>query len=507
MPDEVVTISRKRGIHARFKSFAEARTVVHALRLPNGVEYQRWARGGDGREDIPVNPHLVYRDCGWQGWADWLGQSYRSSKKPFVPYETAQVFVHALNLPTKEAFDQWIASNERAAQIPACPHLTYKNSGWHDWQDFLGCKGRKRGRGRHHFLPFQEARAWVHAQHFTTTSAWHRMRADGLLPHNIPTSPNLAYDKSGWVSWQDWVGCLPRQERWRAFEEAREFARSLNFKDAPTYKKWAMTSERPLDVPAAPHYVYRNRGWTDWYDWLGHSNTQTTRQYLSFDEARAFMHEQSLVGSLDWDEWCRNRLRPNSIHSNPAVFYRHQGWQGWQDFLGSAEQPRRGRPKQGHWRPFQEARHLAHSLRLWGIRAWDEWCTTSARPHDVPEHPDRVYKNEGWAGWRDFLGKISLEENAASPNSVPPSRKWRPFGDARDYVRGLELTSAEHWKQWADGPDKPSDIPKTPSYAYREQGWVGLSDWLGLELQVGRPRGAHLRPHTDNQQLLLDDLF
>lgn len=502
MLDGIQTTKRKRGVHTCFRSFSEARAFVHTLRLPNSVEYHRWARGNDGLEDIPVNPNLVYDDCGWQGWADWLGYSYRSSKKPFIPYEAAKAFVHALQLPTKEAFDRWAASNERAAQIPACPHITYKKSGWRDWQDFLGYERPRHGRG--HFLPFQEARAWAHAQQFPTSADWHRMRAQGLLPDNIPTSPNQVYQQFGWVSWQDWVGCLPRNERWRSFEEARELVRSLNFRDAPTYKKWAMTSERPVDVPAAPHYVYQNRGWTDWYDWLGHSKSQTPRQYLSFDEARTLIHQQGFIGFSGWAEWCRDGFRPNNIPSNPASFYRGQGWHNWPDFLGTVGQPRRRRPKQDCWRSFQEARQFVHTLRLWSIQAWNEWCATSARPHDVPEHPDYVYRNEGWAGWRDFLGKIPSED-AASPGLS--SRKWRTFEEARGYVKALKLTGIEQWRQWADSSEKPFDIPKTPSYAYRDLGWAGMSDWLGLEPQTGRPKGSKSGPPLDSQQLFLEDLF
>lgn len=451
---------------------------------------------------MPIYPPFTYRNSGWQGWADWIGPSYRSCKRYFIPYEDARALVRSLGLSTQKAFGEWAADNARSAQIPVFPHLAYRASGWRDWQDFLGYGGRKRGHGR--FLPFQEARAWVHAKRFATVSLWHQLRVQGLVPDNIPVTPNVVYQRSGWVSWQDWVGCPPPEERWRSFEEAREFVRSLNFGGAPSYKKWAMTRERPIDVPFAPHHVYRKQGWTDWYDWLGHPKSQPLRQYLSFDEARAFMHGQGLVGSSGWAEWRRHGLRPNNIPSNPALFYRDQGWQSWPDFLGSAEQFRRRRPKQWCWRPFQEARQFAHSLGLWSIRAWDEWCAASARPHDVPEHPDYAYRNEGWAGWRDFLGKIPSED-AASPS--PPSRKWRTFEDARDYVRGLGFMSVEHWKRWADSSEKPFDIPKTPSYAYRDLGWAGMSDWLGLELQVGRPRGSRSSLHADDPQLSSENLF
>ncbi len=496
------TIKRQRGIYARFLSFSEARAFVHALSLPNITEYQRWARGDHGLKSIPVNPNLVYAGHEWQGWIDWLGPSYRQSKKPFLSYEDAKTFAHTLHLSGKAAFDKWAASSERATNIPACPHLTYKNVGWQSWQEFLGHTGRKRGRC--HFLPFQEARAWVHAQQLANTQAWLSLRTQKLLPHNIPTSPSVVYQNKGWISWRDWLGNPPKKERWRPFEEARNFARSLQIRNAPTYKKWAMTSARPWDMPAAPHLAYRGRGWVDWYDWLGHSTNQMPRHYLSFDEARAFVREQNLVGFSGWAEWCRNGFRPKNIPSSPSTFYRRQGWEDWKDFLGSAERFHESKQKRKQWRSFPETRQLAHSLNLWKIEDWKEWAATSARPDDVPEKPDYVYRNEGWAGWRDFLGKISLEDNR---KSGAVSRRWRGFEEAKKYVRSLGFASIDQWKQWADSSEKPYDIPKTPHHAYRNQGWAGMSDWLGLELHKGRPKALPFNPYGNTPQLLLEGLF
>jgi len=446
--EDTITAKRQRGVYARFLSFSEARTFVYALKLPNSAEYHRWARGEHGLKEIPVNPNMVYKDCGWQGWIDWLGPSFRHSKKPFLSYKDARTFVHALHLSGKAAFDKWAATAERADNIPACPHLTYKNADWESWHEFLGHTGRKRGRC--HFLPFQEARAWVHAQQITNTKAWLSLQKQGLLPHNIPTNPAAVYQNKGWISWRDWLGSPSPKERWRPFEEARSFVHLLQFRNAPTYRKWAMTSARPVDIPAGPHSAYRGYGWVDWYDWLGHSKNQTPHEYLSFNEARAFVREQNLVGFSGWAEWCRNGFRPKNIPSNPSAFYRHQGWENWKDFLGSAERCGEGKLKQKRWLSFQEARQVAQSLKLWRIKDWKEWAVTAARPDNVPEKPDYVYKDDGWAGWRDFLGKIPSEDEK---RLGAISRRWRGFEEAKEYVRSLGFASIDQWKQWADSSE------------------------------------------------------
>lgn len=61
---------------------------------------------------------------------------------------------------------------------------------------------------------------------------------------------------------------------------------------------------------------------------------------------------------------------------------------------------------------------------------------------------------------------------------------WRPFAEAREFVRGLGLRSRSEWARFCKGdmPDKgtlPSDVPCSPERKYADQGWEGVGDWLG----------------------------
>ena len=69
----------------------------------------------------------------------------------------------------------------------------------------------------------------------------------------------------------DWLG-MPKV-RWRPFEEAREFARSLKLKGSSDWKKYSQgkMSEkgvRPRDIPSSPKLVYGDE-YTTMADWLG----------------------------------------------------------------------------------------------------------------------------------------------------------------------------------------------------------------------------------------------
>jgi hypothetical protein len=56
---------------------------------------------------------------------------------------------------------------------------------------------------------------------------------------------------------------------------------------------------------------------------------------------------------------------------------------------------------------------------------------------------------------------------------------WRPFEDARSFARSLGLKSSEAWKAYCRSGKKPDDIPMKPDSAYADAGWAGMNDWLG----------------------------
>jgi superfamily II DNA or RNA helicase len=59
---------------------------------------------------------------------------------------------------------------------------------------------------------------------------------------------------------------------------------------------------------------------------------------------------------------------------------------------------------------------------------------------------------------------------------------WRPFEEARDFIRALALKDGE-WDDYCAGLSskgkKPADIPYHPERTYADKGWINLGDWLG----------------------------
>jgi hypothetical protein len=91
-------------------------------------------------------------------------------------------------------------------------------------------------------------------------------------------------------------------------------------------------------------------------------------------------------------------------------------------------------------------------------KEWENFSKSDKRPPNIPGHPRDVYKKE-WKGWGKFLGT----GRTANKNKV-----YRPFKEAREFVRSLGLKNHEEWKEYCKSGNKPDDIPAAPWNTYKE---------------------------------------
>jgi hypothetical protein len=88
-------------------------------------------------------------------------------------------------------------------------------------------------------------------------------------------------------------------------------------------------------------------------------------------------------------------------------------------------------------------------------------------------------------------------------------RGWRPFEEAREFVRGLGLKGWQEWKTYSKSGQRPDDIPGQPDKVYKGE-WLGMGDWLGGVSVWSRPALLafleDLRPqlsHLEEKELYL----
>jgi hypothetical protein len=64
---------------------------------------------------------------------------------------------------------------------------------------------------------------------------------------------------------------------------------------------------------------------------------------------------------------------------------------------------------------------------------------------------------------------------------------FRPFSEAREYVRSLGFKHREEWYKWCRSGEKPDYIPARPDVAY-EKDWISWGDWLGTGIVAPQKR-------------------
>src|SRR5689334_10016283 len=134
--------------------------------------------------------------------------------------------------------------------------------------------------------------------------------------------------------------------------------------------------------------------------------TPGNRKYLSFCEARAFVHTLGLKAVAEWRAYCNSKRRPPDIPTNPNRQYAQAGWVSWVDWIGTATIASNKRV----YRAFEDARAYVRSLGLKSANEWRDFTRSGSLPEDIPVGASRTYANKGWVSWGDWLGT-----NTAAP--------------------------------------------------------------------------------------------
>ena len=189
-------------------------------------------------------------------------------------------------------------------------------------------------------------------------------------------------------------------------------------------------------------------------------------EWINFADARNFARKLNLKNNKGWRDYLKTDNLPNNIPSSPDHVYANLGWVSWGDWLGTNKLGNTVR----NFKPFIEARNFVRSLNLKSTAEWRQYCISETFPQDLPTNPARVYKNDGYISFGDWLGTGSVATQKID---------YRPFYEARQFVRKLNLKNIEEWKNYSRTKTFPKDLPAKPYRTYKDDGWESFGDWLG----------------------------
>ena len=324
----------------QFRDFKSARKFVRSLELKNSDEWYEYCKSGKKPVDIPSSPKYNYKND-FKGLGDWLGTNTIAPKdKVFRPYKEAREFVHKLNLKTQKEWQEYAKSTKRPGDIPGTPEASYKNLGWEGYGNWLGT-GRTSNQDRV-FLPHNQAKKVVQK-----------------------------------VIWN---------------------GNSLG--SGTDFNNWFKSGNCPKNIPSAPDKTYKKQGtWTTWGDFLGTGTIQFgNKPYLSFEDARKFVHKLNLKSRKYWIEYCNSGNKPDKISGSPRITYKKE-WEGMGDWLGTGSVSHT--EKSQNYLPWPEAQKEYQRLaKENGLENGSDWTEFSLKHKkelekiNLPSNPKLIYTKE-----------------------------------------------------------------------------------------------------------------
>ena len=410
---------------------------------------------------IPINPEVIYKNEGWISWDDFL--IYSEPKViNYLSFYDAKNYCQKLNLRTVTQWSKYIEGNQLPTNIPRYPNLKYKNEGWISWEDFL-----------QNYYSFNKIKSiLINDSNITTKKEYKNAIRSGYLNNRFPIRPDVKYKNKGWLDWGDFLnGSSKSTIEYYTLDEAKKFIseNNPNIRWVKDYKEWVRSNQNITRLPIMANEFYKNKGWISWKDFFNYTppikkkkslNTisiikkpvtppkpklskvkKHTRkmQYISFEDARAFVWTLNLNTYDEWLEYYDDNDLPINIPKKAGTYYHRKGdWISRGDWLGTTKGKRhKGMVKKV---TYKEASKIAIEN---GITNSREWWALSRTDDKLPRHPNRVYKNKGWVSWDDFLELDSNRTKTQYPTNYW-SDKNNIFKDIDKYESFIDWNVNEY---------------------------------------------------------------
>ena len=260
----------------------------------------------------------------------------------------------------------------------------------------------------------------------------------------LPGHPQKIYFNRGWTNWYDFLG-TQKTERYSSYTEAKAAARALGVTSKADYLLCLATDPQ---LPRKPERVFAGKGWTRWSEYLGAE--RKARFYSSYSRAEAAAQSLDVSNSREYQLRYREDQK---LPANPHIYYKDRGWIDWKTFLGT-EIP--------YYINYAEA---ASAVQALCITSFPIYKVRKSEDPRLPPHPEVLYANVGWTGFHDFFGKNKTGFFYSS------------YSDAQAAAVTLNAKTRDAYSSlyWKD-----LKLPSNPQYSYKGKGWIDWPSFLGV---------------------------
>ena len=158
----------------------------------------------------------------------------------------------------------------------------------------------KKKRGNPDYLPFIEAREYIRTEMIESKGNFD-IWWDRTKPKTIPRFPHRAYERTGWVSWNDFLGnnnvfVKKKVAKWRRWDDALLWVHTLRIQTHTEWMDFAKTDNMPSDIPHRPDLAYPK--WTSWNHWLGNKPSERAKAAIENQGIFYIICEQGMPSNV-----------------------------------------------------------------------------------------------------------------------------------------------------------------------------------------------------------------
>jgi len=400
----------------KYLGFYDARKIIRKSGIKSYRKWLDYCASKNKPENIPSNPDKTYRNLGWKGWIDWLdsknintrcGRKYSINENFFKKWSHDMSYVLGLWFT-----DGCIWGNRFSITLRRKDHLLLKNI--------------LRAMKSHHKLYYAKSCCKIDISSKAIVESIINLGGTSRksLTIKFPKIPKKyisdftrgLWDGDGSIYLnrkdnrfrstfcsgsrrficgmkrviKENIGCIDLKIYKRICKKGYKIINSKLKKDSILYILNLCTN----DTIRLGRFLYGNcrclrmeRKYKK-FSMAGEINiAHKDRKYWGYRKAECFVRQLKLKSRNEWNVYCRNVGMNENIPLAPQFIYKN--WKGWQNFLGYKHR----------FISLFEAKNIVSKLNIKNRNIY----YSRRKDYNLPFHPDKVYNNEGWRGWKDYF--------------------------------------------------------------------------------------------------------
>lgn len=229
-----------------------------------------------------------------------------------------------------------------------------------------------------------------------------------------------------------------RKNFYKTLIEAKEAVKRLGIKD---YKSYLLNYKKDPFLSADLRRTYKYKGWTNWHDFFDKPYRET---YKTYEETKS---AANALGIKTGHQYYKEYKKDPRLMRKPYVKFKGKGWIDWASFLKKR--------KYSIIPTLAKAKVAAKKL---GVKSKSDYDKRYRIMPGLPSNPWIIYKNIGWIGWGDFLGK------------KPKAKVYETLEEVKEAAGKLGIKSCiEYFSKYKNDPR----LPRSLFRKFKNKGWEG----------------------------------